>query len=109
LQETVPATLTQDHAYGFAANMLMKEERVPEDVIEALVQQGYDEPTATYVVEDLHRQITTLKKDKAKKDVLYGGLWLVGGTILTMSNIGFIFWGAIIFGGIQLIRGLSNL
>lgn len=108
--ESVPAsTPTQDHAYGFAANMLIKEQRVPEDVIEALVGQGMEQSTATYIVEDLQEQITKLKKEKARKDMLYGGLWLAGGTILTLSNIGFIFWGAIIFGGIQFFRGVANL
>jgi hypothetical protein len=40
--------------------------------------------------------------------MLYGALWCGGGTIATMANIGFFFWGAIIFGGIQLVRGLIN-
>ena len=47
-------------------------------------------------------------KEQADKDVLYGALWCVGGIIATVANIGFIFWGAILFGGYQLIKGLVN-
>jgi len=39
---------------------------------------------------------------------MYGALWCVGGIIATMSDIGAIFWGAIIFGAIQFFKGLSN-
>ncbi|WP_294244935.1 hypothetical protein [uncultured Chryseobacterium sp.] len=53
-------------------------------------------------------------KHEAKKDILYGVLWLVGGlavTILTFNfgSIGFIAYGAIIFGGIRFFRGLANI
>ena len=45
----------------------------------------------------------------AVKDIIVGGLFCVGGTIATLAEIGYIFWGAILFGGIQLIRGLIKL
>ncbi|MBI1837619.1 MAG: hypothetical protein HYR91_10195 [Flavobacteriia bacterium] len=48
-------------------------------------------------------------KQKAKKDVIFGSLWLVGGLVFTFAEIGYIFWGAIVFGGIQLFKGISNL
>lgn len=47
-------------------------------------------------------------KSRAKKDMLYGALWCVGGLVATAANIGFIFWGAIIFGGFQFIKGVYN-
>lgn len=47
--------------------------------------------------------------EKAQKDMLYGALWCVGGLVLTMAHIGFIFWGAIVFGAIQFFRGIANL
>jgi hypothetical protein len=40
--------------------------------------------------------------------MLYGALWCIGGIAGTVANIGFIFWGAIIFGAVQFIKGLSN-
>lgn len=47
-------------------------------------------------------------KDSANKDMLYGALWCIGGTIGTLAEIGYIFWGAIIFGAFQFFRGLNN-
>lgn len=41
--------------------------------------------------------------------MLYGVLWCSGGLLLTLANVGFIFWGAILFGAIQFFRGVSNL
>lgn len=48
------------------------------------------------------------KNEDAKKDMLYGTLWCVGGIIATSANLGYIFWGAIVFGGIQFIKGVAN-
>lgn len=47
-------------------------------------------------------------KDQATKDMTYGALWCGGGTIATLADTGFIFWGAIVFGGYQLIKGIVN-
>ena len=44
-------------------------------------------------------------RDKSRNDMIFGALWCVGGTIATAMDIGYIFWGAIVFGGIQFIRG----
>ncbi len=48
------------------------------------------------------------KKEQANKDMMWGAVWCVGGLIGTFSNTGFIFWGAIVFGGIQFFRGLAH-
>lgn len=55
----------------------------------------------------LHEDINQ-RKAEANKDMIYGALWCVGGIIATSANIVFIFWGAIVFGGIQFFKGLSN-
>ena len=47
-------------------------------------------------------------KRRAKNDILWGSIWCGGGIVLTLAEIGYIYWGAIIFGGVQLIRGLVN-
>jgi hypothetical protein len=49
-----------------------------------------------------------IKREKAKNDMIYGAIWCIGGILLTIADIGFIFWGAILFGGIQFFRGLAN-
>lgn len=40
--------------------------------------------------------------------MIYGALWCIGGIIATVADIGFIFWGAIVFGAVQFIKGAIN-
>jgi hypothetical protein len=94
--------------YNFAANLLLNEKRTSEEVKTALVEKGLSEDAAYTIVNGLENEIHKAKKDRATKDMIYGALWCVGGTIATLANIGFIFWGAILFGGIQFIKGLVN-
>lgn len=54
------------------------------------------------------QEYISAKKKQAENDMLYGALWCIGGIIATAAHIGFIFWGAILFGGIQFFRGLVN-
>jgi hypothetical protein len=49
-----------------------------------------------------------MRKEGANKDMLYGALWCFGGIIATVADFGFIFWGAIVFGAIQFIKGATN-
>lgn len=44
----------------------------------------------------------------ANKDMIWGALWCVGGIVATVADIGYIFYGAIIFGAIQFFKGLAN-
>ena len=58
-------------------------------------------------------QIAQQEQKQSKNDVLYGGLWLAVGLIVTIvslsnGNGGIIAYGAVIFGGIQFFRGLSK-
>ena len=103
---------TQEEALGavykHAAYMLYSEKRTGEDVIENLKERGLNPEVAEAVVLNLQGELAKAKKAQAQKDMLYGGLWLAGGTIATLANIGFIFWGAILFGGVQFFKGLIN-
>jgi hypothetical protein len=77
-----------------------------------------DSDTQYQLVNDDHEKATALQhlmqkrkqeqKKAANKDMLVGGLWLVGGTIATVADIGYVFWGAILFGGIQFFKGVMN-
>lgn len=60
-----------------------------------------------YLDEQLTYQQEQQNKE-ANSDILWGAIWCVGGLIGTFANIGYVFWGAIIFGGIQLFKGLIN-
>lgn len=75
---------------------------------EYLSQKGIDNNEATDLISDIEDKITREKRKEANKDILWGAIWCFGGLICTFSNVGFIFWGAIIFGGIKLIKGIVN-
>lgn len=94
--------------YKYAANLMADGSRTKTEVKLLLTQQGLDESSAAIVVNNLAVQISSAEKKRAQKDMLYGALWCVGGIIATMANIGFIFWGAIVFGAIQFIKGAAN-
>ena len=94
--------------YHFAANLLVNEKKSSKDVQTALVGKGLSESAALTIVCNLETEIKNAKKEAGKKDMIFGALWCVGGTVATVANIGFIFWGAILFGGIQFIKGAVN-
>jgi hypothetical protein len=94
--------------YNFAANLMVNEKKKTSEVQTALVGKGLSESAAFTIVHNLQVEIKNARKDAGRKDMIYGALWCIGGTIATIANIGFIFWGAILFGGIQLIKGAIN-
>lgn len=59
-------------------------------------------------IEQLKSEPIVVNKDAANKDILVGSLWFFGGLIATVANFGYIFWGAILFGGIQMLKGISE-
>lgn len=95
-----------DQLYNYAANQLFNEEKKPHEVKNDLIAQGLDTQSAIAIVDNLTAQMSDAKKSQGKKDMMWGAVWCVGGLIGTLSDTGFIFWGAIIFGGIQFFRGL---
>jgi len=94
--------------YEYAANLLFEQKKGSEDVKHLLVKDGLDLESASVVVENLEKQIKEAKKEGANKDMLYGALWCIGGTVATIADVGFIFWGAIVFGAFQFIKGAVN-
>jgi len=100
---------TVNKVYNYAANMMINQKKESYEVRDALIAQGLDETTATTIVDNLEQQINDAKKSRAQKDMLYGALWCVGGIVATAAHIGFIFWGAIIFGAIQFFKGVANM
>jgi hypothetical protein len=97
-----------DKIYNYAANLLVKENKSPSEVKKALMDEGIDEATSSIILENLENQIKNVKKDQANKDMLYGALWCVGGIVMTVADVGFIFWGAIVYGGYQFLKGVVN-
>ncbi len=117
-----------------AADRMLKEGIEPAEVAQFLSAQGLDISSIHAMIGSLTQgnayfaatennisegeDISTIGNSQAgsssaNKDILYGGLWLLGGTVVTIWSLsngkgGVIAWGAIIFGGYQFIRGLMN-
>lgn len=106
-----------DQIYDYAEQLMLVEKKAAQETINALIEQGLDEENATVVVFNLEKQIKAEKKERAKKDILYGALWFVGGTVITVATYSaasgggryMIAWGAILLGGVQLVKGLVNI
>lgn len=106
-----------EDVYAYAANLMVHRDQNNYQVKTALMERGLDEASAEIVISNLEVQIEEARKKRANKDMLYGALWCVGGTVITVatysaaSNGGgryFVAWGAIIFGAIQFFKGLAN-
>ncbi len=62
------------------------------------------------------KKITGISKAAAKKTMLYGFLWCIAGTAITVVSYSFatsggtyiVSWGAIILGGLQFLQGLYH-
>lgn len=73
--------------------------------IETKYQGTYTAPVRDTFLEDAADEA---RRKKANNDMIFGAMWCIGGIIATAASVGFIFWGAIVFGGIQFFRGLAN-
>lgn len=110
METTNPETQeTVNQLYNYAANLLVHQDKSAYEVKAALIEKGLSIENAGFIVDTIEEQIEEAKHDKAKKDMLYGAIWCIVGTALTLANVGFIFWGAILFGGIQFFKGVLNL
>jgi len=94
--------------YTYAANLMINEKKSADETKSILIDQGLKEESASIIVKNLQEQIREAKKKRANKDMLYGALWCIGGTVATIADFGYIFWGAIVFGGIQFLKGLFS-
>lgn len=113
-QTSTNAQIGED-TYRYAAGLMQA--KLPRPQIEdRLAAQGLDRQTASAVVDNLTRLRADARKKAAKKSMLYGALWCVGGVIVTVGTLALakgggsfiVAWGAIIFGAIQFIKGLVD-
>jgi len=107
--------MSYDQNYAFAANLMLHQDKNTYEVRTALMNRGMEENEAILMAESIESEINSAHKAKANKDMLWGAVWCVGGIIVTAatysaaSNGGgkyFVAWGAILFGGIQFVRGV---
>lgn len=90
----------------YAADLLVTEKMEPEAVVEALEEKGLEKAASWEIVRRLVADIETERQERAQKDMLYGALWCIGGIVATVANFGYFFWGAILFGAWQFLRGV---
>ena len=61
---------------------------------------------ANEMYNNIETQFDDAKRSAAKKDIIWGAIWAVGGLVVTVSGVGLVAWGAILFGGFQFFKGL---
>ena len=99
--------------YEFAAG-LMESGASEQEIQCALTDSGLDRESATIVASNLPRMWSEAIGAAAKREMLYGALWCIGGTAVTVVTYSLaskgapfiVAFGAIIFGAIQFFRGL---
>jgi hypothetical protein len=109
-----------DSAYTEAYKLVIKQKKDVNEVDHILESKGLDESQRNSIIVSL-LQIKSDKKAKrelrianAPSDILYGGIWCMCGIVLTCLSlllsdsigIGFLFWGAIVYGIQRFVRGL---
>jgi len=104
--------------YEFAASQVASGKKKAQ-VEQALVEKGLDSESASIVAANVFRMRGDAISAAGKKNMLYGLLWCVGGAIVTAATYQVaanspnggsyvVAWGAIVFGGIQFLRGAAQ-
>lgn len=92
--------------YEHAGRLLFEEGHSEHQAQQALIEGGVSPEMANQAVNQLAEQFKAAQREKGKKDMGWGALWLLGGLTLTFSDTGYIWYGAIIWGAYKLIDGL---
>ncbi len=102
-----------DAVYRFAAEQL-EQGKSPAAVADLLMHKGLSADDADDVVAQLREARSRAARSAGKRNMLFGGLWLFGGLAVTLGTMFMadgggkfmVAWGAVLFGGIQFVRGL---
>ena len=92
--------------YEYAGRLLFEEGHSEHQAAQALIDAGVSPEMAIQAVNQLAEQFKAAQREKGQKDMGWGALWLLGGLILTFSDSGYIWYGAIGWGLYKLIDGL---
>ena len=102
--------IAKEEAIGMVENRIARDK-----TIRYLVEAGYSVQEARDLVAGLESTKAKMKIQKAQRRMFIGGLWIVTGVVITLIsyhiitvNAGFVLSGAaILFGGIQLFKGVA--
>jgi homoaconitase/3-isopropylmalate dehydratase large subunit len=92
-----------------AVDLYVYQDKNSHEVITALKEKGVEEEQAKAIIKTIDDRVEETELSAHKKNVIIGGLFFAGGLVATFANFGFIFWGLIIFGGIQMVRGIMKM
>ena len=105
--------------HKFAVYQLQNQQKSAEEVQQMLIDRKLDPELAASIVAHALKEPRTsviessttastyrIKEDNGVTDMIFGALWCIGGIVATLASIGYIFYGAIIFGAFQFIRGV---
>jgi hypothetical protein len=121
--ETVTAVGDQNIAQQFVREVYQRAANLAnagksKDKIQTeLKEMGVSESTASVVIENTFRALKKAHREAGARNVFVGAAWCVGGVVVTaltyqLASGGGTFivaWGAILFGGIQVLRGLGQV
>jgi hypothetical protein len=107
----------EDRRAIFQQAAVMAVEREPKaSVVSWLVAEGIDESEAEHVVSELYKKCSETDRELGQKNILYGGLWLVGGLAVTLGSywlaarsgggVYLVTSGALVWGAAQLAYGV---
>jgi hypothetical protein len=84
-----------------------------------LKSTGLSQESVSGIVNHVFGLRKKANRDAASKNLVLGALWCVGGAVVTIvtyqiatesgGGTYFVAWGAVLFGGIQFLRGLGQL
>ena len=97
-----------DAVHQYIAQQYLNE-KTPYDIRKELMEHGMTAERAKAMVDNAINQLNISIKKSARKSILWGSIWFSAGLIATFAGIGFIFWGAILFGFVKITAGLKTL
>lgn len=98
-----------ENLYNYAADLYLNHNYTWSQVRFELMKQGLSSSDAETIVENLQKQEKEAKNKGSNKLIRNGALWCGGGLFLTIITGGqYLFWGAIVYGGYLLIKGIYH-
>ncbi|MBK6417806.1 MAG: hypothetical protein IPI24_10930 [Ignavibacteria bacterium] len=116
--ETDPTVHDRDSEEAFAYAIEQMHGGIPLFKIEEqLVQRGLSEESASAVIARVSDYRTSSEAKEARSSMNQGAVWFLGGIVVTVATYVLatgggtyvVAWGAVVFGGIQFVRGYMKL
>lgn len=126
MNNTTPPTYkhnhgTVEHTDVMHAHLLLKQGKSVNEVVDYFQQQGKTEDHAIMIVgyasqikhkiqkKGENNPISPKTRNKGIAHIVAGSVLFMLGLVFTLANIGYIFYGAIIVGAFQVVRGIMIL